>query len=142
MLSAPSAEPAGSGPIRYLIVCRRKRFDKRGKTDSQLVNEFAQDHSLDLSKIVHLGTTKTDNRVHIVFDYSNPGHDECSVFAFVLGPQAVNIRLSPEQMEFLEWRVDNWKQDQKGGTPFPIRSEVCHLALCLSKAIAYRSRDI
>jgi len=130
MFDMPPDIPTEPSPTRYLLVFRRARFDKDTRTDTQIVQEFAERRKL--ANVVHLGTTKTDRRVHIVFDDSNPDHCTCPVRAFK-GKRQKPIELGKSLTEYLHGRVQQWKDDdvRLRAAPrdytvdsWPVRSEI------------------
>lgn len=98
-----------SGPLRYLIRCRRSRFEQRGKSNVQLVEKLATSQHLDRTKFVHLGTLKDPRRVHIIADYGNPGHQRCEVPGFK-GDSLKDIRIPAGAADYLHRYVETWKR--------------------------------
>lgn len=116
-----------SDPVRYLLSYRRRVFDTQVRTDTQIIQEFGKRQNLDSQHIIHLGTSKTDRRVYIVFDYNNPDHVRCLISAF-RGRHQKTIKLDKSQADYLHSRVDEWKASilaaKAYNAQFPIRNEV------------------
>ena len=100
---------ASSGPLRYLIRCRRSRFEQRGKSDVQLVEKLAKHQHLDPAKLVHLGTLKDPHCVHIIADYDNPAHQRCEVRSFK-GNSLKHIRIPAGADDYLHRHVEMWNR--------------------------------
>jgi len=116
-----------SGPVRYLLLYNRWTFDVQTQSDTRIIQEFAKHQNLNFQHVVHLGTNKTDRRVHIVFDYNNLGHCRCPIRSFK-GKHQKPIRLNEDLVEYLHSCVDGWKAvilaAKAHNAQFPYRSEV------------------
>ncbi len=116
----PSGPPPG--PLRYLIRCRRTKFEERGKSDTELIEKLAKHEHLDLDKIAHIGTKKNMDRVHIIFDYNNASHQRCTTRAFK-GSALRKISLPSSAVDYLHWLVELWTDIlQRNGGHFPVRT--------------------
>ena len=110
--------------IRYLIRCRRAYFDAEEITDTDLIRILCKQKSLDEREVVHIGTSFTELRVHIVFDYKNPTNNAVQMCAF--DSKRWNEISVPLQMTiYLNNRVESWKSLRNTGIKFPIRDVVC-----------------
>ena len=110
--------------IRYLIRCRRARFDTENKKDTELIRDLCRRESLDEGEVVHIGTSFTESRVHIVFDYKNPTNDAVQIYAFE-SKKWNKISVPLLMTTYLNNRVEHWKSLGNTGIKFPIRDVVC-----------------
>jgi hypothetical protein len=124
--NTPGHEASEAQPergVRYLIRCRRARFDREQKTDTQLIQNLCKREALDEKRVIHIGTSFTESRVHIVFDYNNHTHDAVQIRAFKSKGRN-EISIPPEMMSYLNRWVEQWKSMRESGMEFPIREEV------------------
>jgi hypothetical protein len=114
-----------SGPIRYLIRCRRAKFEDRGHSDTQLIERLSKRQGLDPGKVFHLGTDKTANLVHIVFDYGNlDHHHRCTIRAFK-GVSLKEVQFPGAMTDYLHRYVDDWIDEvETNKNRFPVQTEV------------------
>jgi hypothetical protein len=126
-LNTPRHEPGDAQQehgVRYLIRCRRALFDQELITDTQLIQNLCKRKALDEEKVIHVGTSLTESRVHIVFDYNNHTHDAVQIRGFKSrGWKEISIPL--EMIRYLNDRVEKWKSLRNNGMEFPIREAVC-----------------
>jgi hypothetical protein len=116
-----SPEPPPSGPLRYLIRCRRSRFDQRGKSEVQVIEKLTKRLCLDADKVEHIATHKNPRRVHIIVDYDNPTHHRCPLRAFK-GNSLKDIRIPDSAADYVHSLVDCWNDifARRGGR-FPVQ---------------------
>jgi hypothetical protein len=110
--------------VRYLIRCRRALFDREHMTDTQLIQNLCKHKALDEEKVIHIGTSLTESRVHIVFDYNNHKHDAVQIRGFKSRGWK-EISIPHKMMIYLNNRVEKWKSLRNNGIKFPIRDMVC-----------------
>ena len=125
--NVPGHEPSHAQQehgVRYLIRCRRAHFDRKHMTDTQLIQNLCKREALDEEKVIHVGTSLTESRVHIVFDYNNYTHDAVQIRGFKSrGWKEISIPL--EMKTYLNNWVEKWKSLRNNGVEFPIREAVC-----------------
>lgn len=114
--------------LRYLIRSRRKEE----RTDTELIHVLCDQEALDKEKVVHIGTSSTEKRMDVIFDYNNPTHDAAQICAFktaVRSKKLKEISIPLEIQPYLNKRVENWKSHRENGIKFPIRDVVYPLYL-------------
>jgi hypothetical protein len=110
--------------IRYLIRCRRARFNLDNMADTELIRDVCQRESLDEMEVVHIGTPPfTELRVHTVFDYKNPAHHAVQICAFE-SKKWNKISVPPLMTTYLNNQVESWNSLRITGVKFPIREVV------------------
>ncbi|KAJ2890998.1 uncharacterized protein MKZ38_001066 [Zalerion maritima] len=125
----PSGHPAESirsmpGPKRYAIRCRRRKFENKGITDTQLVENLAKRLQLDIDKVVHLGTSTTADYIHIIVEYDNPDHGQCDLHV-LKGNSLKEIRCPAKVADYVQSRVNLWViLAKRGKREFPYRLEI------------------
>ena len=109
---------------RYLVRCRRKRSNKEDAIAAQLIKNLCAREHLEVEKVTHIGTSITEEYLHIVFDYGDPGHTVTTINAYK-GKKMRRIFVPPEMTIYINRRVDNWICLHKTqGIGFPIKDEV------------------
>jgi len=109
---------------RYLLRYRRKHSDEEDVIDTQLIKNLCTREHLDIDKGTHIGTSITEKRLHIVFDYGNPGDTVASIKAFK-GKKIKRIFLPAGVTAYINQRVRGWKRlHETQGIRLPIREEV------------------
>ncbi|KAF4626333.1 hypothetical protein G7Y89_g11827 [Cudoniella acicularis] len=109
---------------RYLVRCRRKRSNEDDVIAAQLIKDLCAQEHLEVEKVTHIGTSITEGYLHIVFDYSDPGHTVATINAYK-GKKMRRIFITPEITTYINRRVDNWIQLHKTqGIGFPIKDEI------------------
>jgi hypothetical protein len=93
-------------------------------TDTELIQNLCKHEALDEEKVIHVGTSLTESRVHIVFDYNNYTHGAVQIRGFKSrGWKEISIPL--EMKIYLNNWVEKWKSLRNNGVVFPIREVVC-----------------
>ncbi|KAF8847990.1 hypothetical protein BDZ45DRAFT_301480 [Acephala macrosclerotiorum] len=109
---------------RYLVRCRRKRSNEEDVIVAQLIKDLCAREYLEVEKVTHIGTSITEEYLHIVFDYGDPGHTVASINAYK-GKKMRRIFVTPEMTTYINRRVDNWiRLHETQGIGFPIKDEV------------------
>jgi hypothetical protein len=111
-------------PGRYLIRRRTKRSNTEDVIAAQLIKDLCAREHLEVEKVTHIGTSITEEYLHIVFDYGDPGHTVATINAYK-GKQMKRIVIPAGMTTYINRRVDNWIRLHKiQGIGFPIRDEV------------------
>ncbi|KAM3436979.1 hypothetical protein MY4824_004080 [Beauveria thailandica] len=124
----PRQEPDKASPKQeagqYLIRLRRKdkNFDHIHATHA-LIRALSVKKNLDPQNIIHVGTSSTEDRVHIVVDYDNPCHMAVRVHAFK-SRKLKQIKFPPGLDNHLHERFTNWASHRSRGMTFPIIDEI------------------
>jgi hypothetical protein len=109
---------------RYLVRCRRKRSNNEDVIAAELIKDLCEQEHLEGEKVTHIGTSVTEEYLHIVFDYGNPGHTVATINAYK-GTKMRRISVTLEMTTYINRRVDNWIRLHKSqGIGFPIKDEV------------------
>ncbi|KAH8663691.1 hypothetical protein BGZ60DRAFT_411922 [Tricladium varicosporioides] len=120
----PSKDLLPQNARRYLVRCRRKRSNTGDVIVAQLIQNLCAREHLEVEKVTHIGTSITEGYLHIIFDYSNPGHKVPTINAYK-GKKMRRIFITPEMTTYINSRVDNWIRLHKTqGIGFPIKDEV------------------
>ncbi|KAH8586330.1 hypothetical protein B0O99DRAFT_695586 [Bisporella sp. PMI_857] len=121
-LSTPEQKLSKAG--RYLVRYRTKRSNKGDAIAAQLIKDLCAQEHLEVEKVTHIGTSITDNYLHIVFDYGDPGHTVTTINAYK-GKKIKRISITSEMTAYINRRVDNWILLHKTqGIGFPIKDEI------------------
>ncbi|KAH7418756.1 hypothetical protein BKA64DRAFT_635872 [Cadophora sp. MPI-SDFR-AT-0126] len=111
-------------PGRYLIRRRTKRSNKEDVNAAQLIKDLCAREHLEVEKVTHIGTSITEEYLHIVFDYGDPGHTVATINAYK-GKQMKRCAVPAGMTTYINQRVHNWillHKIQEIG--FPIRDEI------------------
>ena len=109
---------------RYLVRYRRKRSNEEDVIAAQLIEDLCAREHLEVEKVIHIGTSITEEYLHIVFDYGDPGYTVATINAYK-GKKMRRIFVTPEMTTYINRRVDNWIRLHKTqGIRFPIKDEV------------------
>ena len=116
--------PLNQDPGRYLVRCRRKRSNEEDVVAAHLVKDLDARKHLEVAKVTHIGTSITEEYLHIVFDYRDPGQIITTINAHK-GKEMKRIFVSPEMTTCTKRRVVTWIRLHKTrDIGFPIRDEV------------------
>lgn len=121
-----SKNPLKQGAGRYLVRYRRKHSNEEDDIETQLIKALCALERLDIDKGTHIGTSITEKRLHIVFDYGNLDHTFASINAYKgKGKKLERILLSPNVTAYINKRVGEWKRlHETQGTRLPIKDEI------------------
>jgi hypothetical protein len=109
---------------RYLVRRRTKRSNEEDVIAAQLIKDLCVREHLEVEKVTHIGTSITEEYLHIVFDYGDPGHTVATINAYK-GKKMKRISVPPEMTTYINRRVDNWiRLHNTQGIGFPIKDEV------------------
>jgi hypothetical protein len=109
---------------RYLVRRRTKRSNEEDVIAAQLIKDLCAREHLEVEKVTHIGTSITEEYLHIVFDYGDPGHTVATINAYK-GKKMKRISVPPEMTTYINRRVDNWvRLHNTQGIGFPIKDEV------------------
>ncbi|KAH6716440.1 hypothetical protein BKA61DRAFT_672725 [Leptodontidium sp. MPI-SDFR-AT-0119] len=109
---------------RYLVRRRTKRSNEEAISATQLIEDLCAREHLEVEKVAHIGTSITEEYLHIVFDYGDPGHTVATINAYK-GKKMKRISVPPEMTTYINRRVDNWMLlHNTQGIGFPIQDEV------------------
>jgi len=106
--------PNLSGTARCLIICSTQRYSidpTRSIKDiadqaNNIVKDVTDYAKADYNKAILLGLFLSAEKLYIVFDYDNPGHDDCKVIAFGLKK---NIKHLSVPAAWVHGTVKTWK---------------------------------
>ncbi|KAH8706143.1 hypothetical protein GQ44DRAFT_763935 [Phaeosphaeriaceae sp. PMI808] len=124
-LSTPELElskkPLEQKAGRYLVRRRRKRSNEENVIAAHLIKDLCAREHLKVEKVTHIGTYITEEYLHNVFDYGDPGHTVATINTYK-GKKLRRIFVPPEMTIYINRRVDNWiRLHETQGIGFPIK---------------------